>query len=75
MTYYEAISHDPDRLRMFNMTMVQIESQVLILGIYPFGSLESEVEADKTALSLSILAEAEVRRSLLSRKERRGLRC
>jgi hypothetical protein len=47
MTYYEAISHDPDRFNMFNMTMTQMESQVPVLGMYPFGSLRNEVEADK----------------------------
>ena len=47
MTYYEAISQDPDRLNMFNMTMVQMEKGVPILGMYPFGSLKDEVEAEK----------------------------
>jgi hypothetical protein len=47
MTYYEAISHDPYRLNMFNKTMVQMESQVPVLGMYPFGSLRNEVEAEK----------------------------
>ena len=46
MTYYEAISHDPYRLNMFNKTMVQMESQVPVLGMYPFGSLRNEVEAE-----------------------------
>lgn len=47
MTYYEAISHDADRFNMFNMTMTQMESQVPVLGMFPFGSLKDEVEADK----------------------------
>ena len=47
MTYYEAISYDPDRLNMFSMTMMHMEKSVPILGMYPFGSLKSEVEAEK----------------------------
>ncbi|KAH8820715.1 o-methyltransferase-like protein [Xylogone sp. PMI_703] len=46
MTYYEAISHDPDRFNMFNMTMTQMESQVPVLGMYQFGSLKNAVEAE-----------------------------
>ena len=47
MTYYEAISQDPDRLNMFNMTMAQMEDQVPVLGMYPFGSLSTKVAAEK----------------------------
>jgi hypothetical protein len=47
MTYYEAISHDADRFNMFNMTMQQMESQVPILGMYPWASMKDEVEAEK----------------------------
>lgn len=47
MTYYEAISQDPDRLNMFNMTMAQMEDQVPVLGMYPFGSLSTKVVAEK----------------------------
>jgi hypothetical protein len=46
MTYYEAISHDPDRLNMFNMTMVQMEKSVPILGMYPFAALKEDVKAE-----------------------------
>jgi hypothetical protein len=47
MTYYEAISHDADRFNMFNMTMVQMESQLPVLGMYPFGSIKNAAEAEK----------------------------
>lgn len=47
MTYYDAISHDADRFNMFNMTMMQMESQVPVLGMFPFGSLKNEIEAEK----------------------------
>jgi hypothetical protein len=46
-TYYEAISADADRFNMFNMTMMQMEKNVPVLGMYPFESLRSQVEADK----------------------------
>lgn len=46
LTYYEAISHSPERLHRFNMTMVQMEKNVPILGMFPFTSLKGEVEAD-----------------------------
>ena len=47
MTYYEAISQDPDRFNIFNMTMAQMEAQVPVLGMYPFRSLRTEVKAEK----------------------------
>jgi hypothetical protein len=47
MTYYEAISHTPERLHMFNTTMVQMEQSVPILGLFPFASMKEEVEAEK----------------------------
>lgn len=47
LTYYEAISHTPERLHMFNTTMVQMERQVPILGLFPFATLKDEVEAEK----------------------------
>jgi hypothetical protein len=46
-TYYEAISHTPERLHMFNTTMVQMEQTVPILGLFPFASLKEEVEAEQ----------------------------
>lgn len=46
LTYYEAISHDPNRLSMFNMTMVQMEKTVPILGMFPFSSLKEEVTSE-----------------------------
>ncbi|PQE27884.1 hypothetical protein CJF30_00009075 [Rutstroemia sp. NJR-2017a BBW] len=45
-TYYEAISHTPERLHMFNTTMVQMEQTVPILGLFPFASMKEEVEAE-----------------------------
>lgn len=46
LTYYEAISHTPERLNMFNMTMTQMEQNVPIIGMFPFTSMKDEVEAD-----------------------------
>ncbi|KAE8443020.1 hypothetical protein EG329_002414 [Mollisiaceae sp. DMI_Dod_QoI] len=46
LTYYEAISHNPDRFNMFNMTMGQMEKQVPILGMFPWSSLKAPVEAE-----------------------------
>ncbi|KAF8860842.1 S-adenosyl-L-methionine-dependent methyltransferase [Acephala macrosclerotiorum] len=46
LTYYEAISHNPDRFNMFNMTMTQMDNQVPILGMFPWTSLKAEVEAE-----------------------------
>ncbi|CZR68915.1 related to O-methyltransferase B [Phialocephala subalpina] len=46
LTYYEAISHNPDRFNMFNMTMTQLENQVPILGMFPWPTLKAEVEAE-----------------------------
>jgi len=46
LTYYEAISHTPERLNMFNMTMTQMEKSVPFLGMFPFTTLKAEVEAD-----------------------------
>ncbi|KUJ18488.1 o-methyltransferase-like protein [Mollisia scopiformis] len=46
LTYYEAISHNPDRFNMFNQTMTQMEKQVPILGMFPFSSMQAEVEAE-----------------------------
>ncbi|KAK8903278.1 hypothetical protein QC760_007760 [Botrytis cinerea] len=46
-TYYEAISHTPERLHMFNTTMVSMERQSPITGMYPFATLKNEVEAEK----------------------------
>ncbi|TGO32521.1 hypothetical protein BHYA_0310g00080 [Botrytis hyacinthi] len=46
-TYYEAISHTPERLNMFNTTMVTMERQSPITGMYPFATLKDQVEAEK----------------------------
>ncbi|KAF7916935.1 uncharacterized protein EAE98_010366 [Botrytis deweyae] len=46
-TYYEAISHTPERLHMFNTTMVSMERQSPITGMYPFATLKDAVEAEK----------------------------
>jgi hypothetical protein len=43
LTYYESISHDPDRFNMFNMTLTQI---VPVLGMFPFSSMKQQVEAE-----------------------------
>ncbi|KAK5131067.1 hypothetical protein LTR08_001353 [Meristemomyces frigidus] len=45
-TYYETISADPERLEMFNKTLVQMEKTVPVLGMFPFSSLKTEVAAE-----------------------------
>ncbi|TEY30788.1 hypothetical protein BOTCAL_0837g00020 [Botryotinia calthae] len=46
-TYYEAISHTPERLHMFNTTMISMERHSPITGMYPFATLKNQVEAEK----------------------------
>lgn len=46
LTYYEAISHNPDRFQMFNDTLSQMERNMPILGMFPFASLKDQVEAE-----------------------------
>jgi hypothetical protein len=46
LTYYEAISHNPDRFQMFNDTLSQMEKNMPILGMFPFASLKDQVEAE-----------------------------
>ncbi|KAK3686896.1 hypothetical protein LTR37_019338 [Vermiconidia calcicola] len=45
-TYYEVISADPDRLEMFNQTLVQMDEAMPVLGMFPFSSLQSQVGAE-----------------------------
>ncbi|RDW60593.1 O-methyltransferas-like protein [Coleophoma cylindrospora] len=47
LSYYEAISYDPDRFNMFNMTMTQMEKDVPVLGMFPFASMKEQVESNK----------------------------
>lgn len=47
LTYYEAISQDPNRFNMFNRTMMQMESQIPVLGMFPFATLKDEVEEEQ----------------------------
>ncbi|RDW91674.1 O-methyltransferas-like protein [Coleophoma crateriformis] len=47
LSYYEAISYDPERFNMFNMTMTQMEKDVPILGMFPFASMKEQVESNK----------------------------
>jgi hypothetical protein len=46
LTYYEAISHDPDRFNMFNMTMTQMERNTPVLGMFPWATLKTAVEKE-----------------------------
>jgi hypothetical protein len=39
LSYYEMISHDPERMRMFMKAMALIEERMPIAGIYDFGWL------------------------------------
>ncbi len=45
-TYYEVISADPERFEMFNQTLVQMDKALPVLGMFPFGSLKAQVEAE-----------------------------
>lgn len=45
-TYYEVISADPERLEMFNMTLSSQANNMPVLGMFPFSSLKSQVEAE-----------------------------
>jgi hypothetical protein len=47
LTYYEAISHDADRFNLFNITLSQMEDQHPFLGMFPWGSLQKQIEAEK----------------------------
>src|ERR1700709_748962 len=44
-TYYEVLSAKPETLEMFNRSMMQQESTLPVLGMFPFSSLEKEVVA------------------------------
>jgi hypothetical protein len=46
-TYYEVLSARPETLEMFNRSMMQQEATLPVLGMFPFLSLQNEVEADK----------------------------
>lgn len=45
-TFYEVISADRKRLEMFNETMSEMIDQQPVLGMFPFSSLKSQVEAE-----------------------------
>jgi hypothetical protein len=45
-TFYEVLTATPERLNMFNKAMMQQESHLPILGMFPFKSLEQEVKAE-----------------------------
>ena len=46
MTYYQVISDNPERLEMFNRTLAQMDAEMPILGMFPFASLQQQVEAE-----------------------------
>ncbi|KAI9708755.1 MAG: hypothetical protein M1820_003710 [Bogoriella megaspora] len=46
MTYYQVISDDPERFEMFNNSLVHMDAQMPVLGMFPFASLKAQVEAD-----------------------------
>ncbi len=45
-TYFEVLAEDPETLEMFNRSMMQQEATLPVLGMFPFLSLQKEVEAD-----------------------------
>jgi hypothetical protein len=45
-TFYEVLTSTPERLNMFNKAMMQMESNLPILGMFPFTSLKEEVVAE-----------------------------
>ncbi|KAL9088291.1 MAG: hypothetical protein Q9165_006215 [Trypethelium subeluteriae] len=46
LTYYQVISANPDRLEMFNRSLAQVDTELPVLGMYPFASLRAQVEAE-----------------------------
>ena len=46
-TYYEVLSEKPETLEMFNRSMMQQEATLPVLGMFPFLSMQKEVEADR----------------------------
>lgn len=60
LTYYETISHDPDRFNMFNMTLTQT---VPVLRMFPFSSMRNNKSKPKQkdhSSSTSAVVEAKV---------------
>ena len=45
-TFYEVLTSTPERLNMFNKAMMQMESNLPILGMFPFKSMKDEVVAE-----------------------------
>lgn len=45
-TYYEVISADPERFEMFNQTLVQMDAEMPVRGMFPFGSIKEQVQAE-----------------------------
>ncbi|KAK6585252.1 hypothetical protein PZA11_001979 [Diplocarpon coronariae] len=45
-TFYEVLSADQDRLSTFNKAMMQQEALLPTLGMFPFASLQEQVEAE-----------------------------
>ncbi|GAB7365133.1 hypothetical protein MBLNU230_g6222t1 [Neophaeotheca triangularis] len=45
-TYYEVISADPERFEAFNQTLVQMDSEMPVRGMFPFDSMKAQVEAE-----------------------------
>jgi hypothetical protein len=46
-TYFEVLSEKPETLEMFNRSMMQQEATLPVLGMFPFLSLQKDVEDDK----------------------------
>jgi hypothetical protein len=46
-SYYEILSEKPKTLEMFTGAMTQQEATLPVLGMFPFWSLQEEVEADE----------------------------
>ncbi|KAK4539252.1 hypothetical protein LTR36_000858 [Oleoguttula mirabilis] len=45
-TFYEVISEKPERFEAFNGTLVQMDSEMPVLGMFPFDSMKTQVQAE-----------------------------
>jgi hypothetical protein len=46
LTFYEALTANPERFNMFNKAMMQQEANLPTLGMFPFSSLKEEIVAE-----------------------------
>lgn len=45
-SYYEVISADADRFEMSNQTLVQMDAEMPVRGMFPFSWMKQQVEAE-----------------------------